>query len=354
MLPSKSQAPYELSGTLRIIPRDTEDPSDPNLELQWNEAGPDEHGRSVLNLIGQGWSRLLVEFEARIDKKTVKKILPTGTLANDTVMVMSVRCAITKVRHAVIMTQDPNDQYLWRGLVDIDRRDMRSRVVVLSMLCRKTDALSEIQGTAKDKNLLIAYSEPVVLQIDEVDRGSRSFVEFKSVDFRHSENPNLKNYPHNFYNLEIRRTGPIVWINSGHRNFHYTYREKASSGYTAALSEMLSLWLGESIWTQCFLAAFGSVSDPENEGDPEIPTDWRGKCLSAFVDRMFPDEPTTHERLMKALELNDSGNPSPGLLALVGAVSQELIKSKDIFESAVRIAENQHRSDQAVEQEESI
>jgi len=342
MLPSKSVPPHAIKATLRMTPGDTEDVANPDTEFTWTDGGEDDEGRPVLDLQGDEWWRLLVGFEVRADSATLQSVLPPrASAADDTQMLLSIQCPSTKVRRSILMTQDEGGVPKWRADVDLERRDVRSRVIVRAMLCRKNDDLSGVStDTATRKNSLIAFGGPVVLMVDHVTRGVQSLVEFRSADFRASALEALKGHPRNLYYLDIRGSGPIVWVNSGHRRFHSVFREEGSTGYGAALRDLTRLWLGESVWTQLFHAALGELDALDRDPDPTLPDDWRGQCLRVFLERLFPDEATTQDQLRLALEMRESQDSSSVLVSMASAVAQDIVRARDLFDSAVRLAEN--------------
>jgi hypothetical protein len=349
MLPAKSVPPYVVKATLRMGEIATEDPTNPDAKFSWVDGGIDEEGRPVLNLEGESWWRLLTEFEVRVDAATVKAVLPAkGSLADDTTMYLTIQCPTTKVRRSIEMTPDEKTPRLWRIDLDLERRDVRSRVVLRPMLCRKTDILGGgRKDVARRKHSLLAFGEPIVLRIDEFSRGVHSLVEFKSANFKASKNEALNSHPKNLYSLEISNSGPIVWVNSGHRRFHGVFHEQGSSGYGPALRDVTRLWIGESVWNQLFHAALGSLDTPDQEEDPPLPTDWRGPCLTLFLERMFPEESTGQERLRRAIEMRQSQDSSGVLVSMVSAVAQEVVKARELFDSAVRLAETAAQQEEA-------
>ena len=53
---------------------------------------------------------------------------------------------------------------------------------------------------------------------------------------------------------------------------------------------------------QLFHAALGSLDTLDQGEDPSYPTDWRGACLTAFLDLMFDEEPTPPDNPLLQLD----------------------------------------------------
>src|SRR6266550_322988 len=123
-------APYAVSEALELIPSDPYDPTDEELDLTWlvtETEGEGDHRGITLELrkTSVPWRALRVELTSQLAEADLKEILPpTSNLAEDAILVVSVRCPSTKLRRAVVLKAVGPGK--WGGEVIVYRGEVRS------------------------------------------------------------------------------------------------------------------------------------------------------------------------------------------------------------------------------------
>jgi hypothetical protein len=337
-------APYYISEQLEFIPSDPYDPTNEELDLSWlvteTDAEGDHRGMTLeLRKSDAPWRALRVELAAQLEESALKRVLPpTSNLAEDTMLVVSVRCPSTKLRRAVLLKCV--GQGKWSGQITVHRREVRSTVRLEPRLVRRTalpGADEPLGNVARDRGALIAEGPAVILAIDETARRVPGAIKMGWEDFRVSSHLWRKAHSTNLFFLEIDDE-PLLWLNSVYSQLRAVLYSKADSGTDAVLRRMSNALLAQSVWLKLFTVALNALSLDEETDEVDPPEGWRAIVLTNFLRRIYPGVGKDEQlrRVMAARGPDQIGT----LMSQAGSVVQEIVGSHSLVAKAIRAAES--------------
>ena len=336
-------APYEIAEDLQLIPSDPYDPTNERLDLGWlvtESDGQGDHRGTTLELRKSEvlWRALRIELKAQLPEDTLRRLLPdTSNPADDTILVVSVRCPSTKLRRAVVLPYTGPGK--WAGEVTVYRREARSAVRLEPRLVRRTalPGIDESQASvARERGALIAEGPPVILAIDETARPVPGAIKMGWEDFSASDHPWRKAHASNLFFLEVDDE-PVLWLNSMYPQLKAVLYSKVESGSDAVLRRMVNVMLAQSIWLQLFAVSLNVLSVDDESGEVESPDGWRAIVLSTFLRKIFPGI-GQDEQLRRAMNMRVPDQIGT-LMSEVGSVVQEVVGSHVQLTKAFRAAE---------------
>jgi hypothetical protein len=334
--------PYPVSDGIVLRIKDPWDPTDEEVELDWNPAGDGPEEQLQFDLRGEKqWAELQFGVEARLDTAALAEVLPPkADFRKDAALIVSVRCPSTKLRLALRLDPDPKEDGLWAGDVHLRRKDVRSRIELLPTLTRTTEipqsAVLPVE-VARPRFALLAAGRTFAVQTDYVERTFNSPVKIKWEDFRGSKNPWRAAHGGTLYFLEPDVDEPVLWLNSYTAKLKALLLDRSDNTTDAGLRVVLATWLAETVWMQLFHAALGSVAAPDNDELASLPDGWRGDLLRRYLSIMFPDTvDDVPAALVKALAMRQSRDENATLLALATTATQEIVSSQKQLYDAVR------------------
>lgn len=344
-MPTRTIYPYNVASNaieLRLL--DPEDPTNPDLDLEWvsSQVAADEPPRLDLKAHAD-WRRLAFRVEARLDAKHLEHVLPPrADYRQDTSMLVSVRCPRTKVRYPIELDADASEECRWFGDLEFDRRDVASRLEFHPLLHRRTQipASAEVPaGVTRRRGALLSFGRPTSATIDETERRPEGWVKIRWEDFRASKNHWRRGNSETLYFLEVDPEEPVLWLNERYKQIRALLFEQNPLGPTGAMHHMFVASIAETVWTQLFNAALGSVERPVGGGELALPGGWRGDLLRTYLPRLFPDIDDNDEALGRAVAMSESGDELGALVGLVTTVTQTLVRSERLFRDAIRCVE---------------
>jgi hypothetical protein len=336
-------APYEISDALQLIPSDPYDPNDEELDLNWlvTEAdGEGDHRAITLELrkTTVPWRALRVELTTQLPEAELKAILPpTSNLAEDTILVVSVRCPSTKLRRAVILKAAGAGK--WVGEITVHRREVRSTVRLEPRLVRRTAlpaADASIGDVARERGALLAEGRPVILAVDEGARRVPGAIRMGWEDFRASNHPWRKAHASNLFFLEVDDE-PLLWLNSIYSQFKAVLYSKTDTGTDAVMRKMANALLAQSVWLKLFSVALNGLTFDEETEEVDSPEGWRAVVLTTFLRRIFPGV-GKEEQIRRVMSMRGPDQIGT-LMSLAGSVVQEIVGTHALVTKAIRAAE---------------
>jgi hypothetical protein len=353
--------PHEVTQLISLEAKETDDPTNPDLELAWAKARDTDEGEHVLDLRGKGpsaenaldaWRELRFEVEARLRASELARILPAGSdVRESTMLILSVRCPTTKIRMPVVMDADPQTAGLWRGDIHLRRHDVKSRVEIQPFLARKTTIPDDVNlpgAFARFAGATIGAGEPLVIQIDQSSANVACPFTVRWIDFRHVAAGSWLNTHHAslFYVRFVGAQRPEVLLNAEHAKLRAILDASPGTGIQGALQKLLNLGIAEAVWMQLFNVAIAAISrDPETNVVDE-PEGWRADVLKPFLAIMFPDL-DHQERIRTIAEAREDPDELAGLVGQATTVAQKLVDAQTLFAAAAREA----AQSQAVQEE---
>lgn len=336
--------PYAFSNDLDLRPSDPYDPTQEELDLGFLMR-PGEHEDEVLNLDLRNsdapWRQLRVRLDASLAQSELQRILPSSSnVADDTLMVVSLRCSATKLRRAVVL--EPVGDGRWRGDAMFRKDDVRNVVQFQPRLVRKTripSAGAEIQeGLAGDAGSIIAEGRNVMVSVDASPQPIQGGTRVTWEDFGQSSNPWRREHASDLFHLELDDSQPVLWLNRRYDSLHAALHGHASFGVDAVIRHMANLAIAQSVWFQLFIAAAHAIDADEESGSVEPPeSHWKRGVLSNYLTELFPNL-SEEDRLRRLVDMRTADQIST-LVSLAGTVTQRLVSASRLLGLAVRAGE---------------
>src|SRR5262249_23460408 len=132
---------------------------------------------------------------------------------------------------------------------------------------------------------------------------------------------------------------PVLWLNERYKQIRALLFEENPQGATGAMHHIFIASIAETVWTQLFHSALGSVVTPGGEGEVSFPAGWRGDILRTYLPRLFPDQNDLDDWLRTACAMTEGGEEFGALVGLVTTVTQDLVHSEKLFRNAIRCVE---------------
>jgi hypothetical protein len=334
--------PYKLSHAIQLRFLQVLDTVDEDLDLSLEDVGVDDAGVRQLDLRAERWNGLVITVEASLDPAKLGEVLAGGlSNAEQTRMVLSVRCPRTKLRRVVRLAAEDGRDGVWAGDVMVARRDVRSRIEFHPLLYRLTEIPTPGSASATEarhRYALLGTGQAVTAAIDDVERTADGPIKIKWLDFGDGKNPWLEKHRQTMYYFEYDDQHPVLWLNKRNSNLKALLFERGDDTVDSALRRLTSTWLAETVWVQLFQAAVASLGVAAEEATDALPEGWRGHVLKKFFVHMYPDQ-TPAESASAVIEAKSSPDQFCALLGQASTVVQRIVGSDKLFTAAVRAAE---------------
>lgn len=261
-----------------------------------------------------GWDTTTIQGTINLSESIIERVFP-GSERDEPPgkLIVTADCLNTHNRFGYEVVDVPveADEYEWE--IDIDRDDVRKRVVLNSYLVRTTDGSHESSRCASYHGQRLADGMPWRVQIDEPDDwlGSHMVVRFKSFTDSAASVPD-----DNLYYLD--RTSPEqprVWVNSDHRPIKSALSSGGYNGFRPRMRDVISGTIAHQIWTDLLM---WTASDTTEDGEVEY--EWQEAVLTEIGSRMYDeDDPVTI-----AQELHEAITQTENIPKLMNDINEAL------------------------------
>jgi hypothetical protein len=271
------------------------------------------------------------------DEELGRVLAPTSDLEVDSALILSITCAVTRLRRRVVLEQTRPGT--WRGDVVLNRRDLKGTVMLRPLLVRRTELPSTDVAAQAEllTGAIIAEGREARLVVDPPVSAIEGTLRVRWDDFRASKDPWRRDHSSELMYLEAYGDRPTLWLNSRYAELKAALHSRSRQGPNAILRDMTAALYAQTAWLQLITAALGSVIlDEDNLEEPiELHEEhWKREALEDFLPRMYP--------------FRERGGVGP-LVSRLGTAVQEKATAARLLESAVRAAARER-----VEQTEEI
>lgn len=287
------------------------------------------------------WTRLRFRLTADLNSAEIVGILrPTSSLSEDTALIVLITCAATKYRHGVRL--NPTEPGYWSAFTTLQRSDVKAAVTFRPQLVRTTGIpVDDIKSLATKAGAVIALGNPVTLYIDKQPRAvSSSSVNISWEDFANSEHPWRREHHNDVFHLDPFLGEPRLFLNTRYRQLREVIESDAKRGPEAALREMMASMIAQPVLLQMSLIALTSLELDEDSQNAQPPAGWRADVLGSLMPRLFPEESSGEQRLIRAAREIRESDGAASLISRLGSVIQEMVGSHKTLELAARTLEN--------------
>ena len=335
--------PYHVSPALELRLSDPFDPEQTDLNwgsLQTSEDAESEETRYDVSEVQ--WRSMSLKLSAMLPVDELKEILPAGSdPERDTSMIVSVRCARTKLRKRIRLIQGANGT--WKGDLMVRRPDVRSVIHLIPLVVRQTDipdsAEDETDEKARYSGAIIAEGRRIALVVDPPEQPRDESVHVRWDDFRNSTDDWRKQHPSDLFHFEPYLEEPVLWLNARYTALQAALNSQAKHGTEAVLRDLTGALLANTVWTHLFVTAMGMYQEADLADVVELPeTGWKRQVLENFLPRLYP-ELDGDERLKRAVADYNDPEGIGTLMSRVGNAAQGAISLYKFVESSVRAAE---------------
>jgi hypothetical protein len=282
------------------------------------------------------WTGLQFDVSFELSQESASTVLPDpSVLRQDTVGIVSVRCASTKYRHGVRL--QPRGEYGWRGTVEFARDDVLGVVELTPLVARTADIQGDRpHGFAAFGGALLADGPPVQLVLDRSARRFDGSMEYKWENFASSDNPWLKARKDDVFHVEPADV-PILYLNLRWGFLKPILDFEGRTGEGAAMRDMAAAAIAQGAWTELFMMALASIRDDGDEYSVGGEA-WRRDLVRIVLNELYADQPES-DRLRLAYEEWRDPSSVALIISKVGAVAQSRSTIGKLMEKAVKQVE---------------
>ncbi|MFC7007772.1 hypothetical protein [Halalkalicoccus salilacus] len=276
-----------------------------------------------------GWETTTIQGTIEITEDLIKRVFPEDERDEPPgKLIVTTDCLNTHNRFGKEVVDAPveADEYQWE--IDINRDDVRERVVLNAYLVRTADGSHESSRYASYHGQRVADGMPWSIQIDEPDDwlGGHMVVRFKSFSDSVSSVPD-----DNLYYLD--RTNPEqprVWVNSDHKPIESALSSGGYTGFRPRMREVISSQIAHQIWVELLM---WTASDATEDGDLEY--DWQEAVLTEVGSKMYDEDApiAIAQQLHEAVREPEN---IPQLMDDINEALQEYIDPQDSLNEMIR------------------
>ncbi len=267
-------------------------------------AGPDpQREPRVLALDGEPWRRARVHYRVSVPERTLKAVLPpSDRAARPAALLLTVRCAATRLRRGLRIALAPRDGLALDGALMIERDECEGQLELVPFLVRET-AGGHAPGYSRRPGERLASARPWLLRVQTAQNVSGKFLDVRYRSFK--EDALLAAFQDNVYRLECDQDAPVLWINADHDKVSAVLDERGTTGKKARLRDVFYDLVAQGVWSQLFVRAASDLdaSEPEGEAQAESTYGWQDGVLREVLPFMFPGSPGHAERVRELLRL---------------------------------------------------
>lgn len=287
----------------------------------------DDRKLSLVNL--PGWENATIQGTIDVPEDTIERVFPEPEHDEPPgKLIVTADCLNTHNRLGYEVVDAPLEtgEYEWE--IDIQRDDVRERVVLNAYLVRTTDGSHGSSRYASYRGQRLADGMPWRVQIDEPDDwlGEHMVVRFKSF----SDNATPAPEDNVYYLDRTNPEKPRVWVNSDHDPIESALSSGGYTGFRPRMREVISDTIAHQIWVELLM---WTASDATEEGDVEY--DWQEAALTEIGSQMYDeDDPVAiAQNLHEAIA--DPENV-PQLMDDINETLQQYIDPQDSLNDIIR------------------
>jgi hypothetical protein len=239
---------------------------------------------SLVNL--PGWDTVTVQGKIDVFDDVIERVFPEPERDDPPgKLIVTADCMNTHNRFGYEVVDAPIEAKEYEWEIDINREDVRERVVLNAYLVRTAEGSHSSSRYASYRGQRLADGVPWRVQIDEPDDwlGEHMVVRFKS--FKDSATPAPED---NLYYLD--RTDPEkprVWVNSEHDPIESALSSGGYTGFRPRMREVISDTIAHQVWVELLM---WTASDATEDGDVEY--DWQEAVLAEVGTQIYDkDDP---------------------------------------------------------------
>jgi len=334
--------PYELSTLLQLVPDDPFDPTQEDLDLSWivkTDETEDDVVTMDVSHSDATWRELRFGLDASLPQPEIARVLaPGSSMKGDAELVVTMECARTKLRRAVVLSNE--GQGHWRGDITVRRSDVREVVTLTPKLVR-TRAIpgGDLDGpaVARQRNFLMAVGRSLRLIVDPTERRLKGVLDTKWEEFRVSDNPWRKSHSNDVYHLDVSDVEPTLWLNEGLAKFRAALHGHQPKGGDAVIRKLGNATIAQSVWLQLFMMAIATLDEDEDGGIVAPREGWKRAVLQVLLSQLFVGVPED-ERMRKMFDMK-TGDQAAVLLSELGTAAQQVVNTKKLVSEAISAAE---------------
>jgi len=287
----------------------------------------DDQKLSLVNL--PGWETVTIQGTIDVSESTIERVFPDSEHDEPPgKLIVTADCMNTHNRFGYEVVDAPVEAQEYEWEIDIDRDDVRERVVLNAYLVRTAEGSHGSSRYASYRGQRLADGMPWRVQIDEPDDwlGEHIVVRFKSF----SDNATPAPEDNLYYLDRTNPKKPRVWVNSDHDPIEGALSSGGYTGFRPRMREVISDTVAHQIWVELLM---WTASDATEDGDVEY--DWQEATLTEIGSQIYDeDDPITiAQKLHQALE--DPENV-PSLMNDINEALQQYIDPQESLNDLIR------------------
>jgi hypothetical protein len=325
-----------------------------NLELHVSSFTDGATGDALVNVITQTvdevgqqrhdlvearprWAELQFDVSFTLSAEALAQVLPDpSAAARETVGLVSVRCASTKLRRGVRLRHAAGGT--WRGTVGIARDDVYGLVELLPSLVRTTD-LPEggDEHFANFAGAVLAAGNSVAVVVDRAAKRFDGSMEYVWENFASSDDPWRASRRDDVFHLEPSET-PRLFLNLRWGFLKPLLEYEGRTGASAAMRDMAAASIAQGAWTQLFMTAIASIVE-DDEGHDVSGDAWRRDLATALAAELYPDVPASDRLDLAYQEWHDPSSIGV-IVQKLGAYAQNRATLGKLLDRATKAMES--------------
>lgn len=276
-----------------------------------------------------GWDTTTIQGAIEVSEDLLERVFPENEREEPPgKLIVTADCLNTHNRFGEQVVDAPlePEEYEWE--IDIDRDDVRERVVLNAYLVRTEESSHESSRFASYSGQRLADGTPWSIQIDEPDDwlGGHMVVRFKNFSESAASVPD-----DNLYYLD--RTNPEqprVWVNSDHKPIESALSSGGYTGFRPRMRDVISGEIAHQIWVELIM---WTASDATEDGNLEY--DWQEAVLTEVGSKIYDeDDPVTiAQKLHEAVREPEN---IPQLMNNINEALQEYIEPQNSLNEMIR------------------
>ncbi len=176
---------------------------------------PVQLDRHLISLDDEEWEEARVALPVVIEPAIIDEVVaPSERGAAPVRLVVLVRCAATRLRHAVEVAGPPLSPSTYTARIVLAREQLRGSVWLTPLLLRAGDAQVPGAGYATLAGARLATARPWEVRVERQRPVDGRFLDVRYRPF--TSDPLLAAHSDNVYRLELDQPTPTLWINADH------------------------------------------------------------------------------------------------------------------------------------------
>lgn len=280
---------------------------------------PYDAERRLLDLSGSRVASVRVGLQVTCAESLFLEVFPADERgAPKAWVVVTVVCAATRQRRAVVLSDGVAASGTVRGEIEIAVRDTYGTVELTPVMVRQAQRADRDDGFATLAGSRIATGRPIELRVDKLRTPHGEYLDIRYESFGTRGPPQFPR-PDALYQLDCDGDEPILWLNLDHARICAIFDAAGNVGRAARVRNVVFAQIAQAVWTRLFWRAARSL---ERIGESVLP--WEDAVLAAWLPHVYPDVRDADSR-RAALRADLGANGEDAVMArLDGALQASL------------------------------